>query len=74
MEHLQSKEDSAQAGVEAAPDPEDTAAQVPRTWPPATRILIAALIGWRSRSCAPMTSKAIIHTRMVHRGIQYCSM
>ena len=33
MEHLQSKEDSAQAGAEAAPDPEDTAAQVARTLP-----------------------------------------
>lgn len=28
MEHLQSKEDSAQGGAEEAPDPEDLAAQV----------------------------------------------
>ena len=29
MEHLQSKEDSAQGGAQEAPDPEDLTAQVP---------------------------------------------
>lgn len=36
MEHLQSKRDTAQTGMEEAPDPEDLAAQVFRTLPPYT--------------------------------------